>query len=99
MQSIDSHIEVSPTIGKTISRIYQGMRFSKDKSRFRNRMCLTFRQDKKYWIDYPVYFFEIRPDSFYYGLGYYSATQATMLFVARMSFEMQRLIFYQYLNW
>lgn len=78
MQSIDPNIEVSPTIGKTISRIYQDMRFSKDKSRFRNRMWLTFKRDKKYWIDSPVYFFEIRPDSFYYGLGYYSATRATM---------------------
>ncbi|HAG7090177.1 TPA: DUF2461 domain-containing protein [Escherichia coli] len=78
MQIIDPHIEVTPAIGKTISRIYRDTRFSKDKSRFRDRMWLTFKRDKKYWIDSPVYFFEIRPDGFYYGLGYYAATRATM---------------------
>ncbi|WP_127960295.1 DUF2461 domain-containing protein [Serratia microhaemolytica] len=78
MQSIDPHIEVSPTIGKTLSRIYRDTRFSKDKSLFRDRMWLTFKRDKKHWIDSPVYFFEIRPDAFYYGLGYYAATRATM---------------------
>lgn len=78
MQSIDPHIEVSPAIGKTVSRIYRDTRFSKDKSRFRDRMWLTFKRDKKHWIDSPVYFFEVRPDGFYYGLGYYAATRATM---------------------
>lgn len=78
MQSIDPHIEVNPAIGKSVSRIYRDTRFSKDKSRFRDRMWLTFKRDKKHWIDSPVYFFEIRPDGFYYGLGYYAATRATM---------------------
>ncbi|MDQ7097742.1 MULTISPECIES: DUF2461 domain-containing protein [unclassified Serratia (in: enterobacteria)] len=78
MQRIDPCIEVSPAIGKTVSRIYRDTRFSKDKSRFRDRMWLTFKRDKKHWIDSPVYFFEIRPESFYYGLGYYAATRATM---------------------
>lgn len=78
MQNIDPHIEVAPAIGKTISRIYRDTRFSKDKSRFRDRMWLTFKRNKKHWIDSPVYFFEIRPDGFYYGLGYYAATRATM---------------------
>ena len=78
MQNIDPHIEVAPAIGKTISRIYRDTRFSKDKSRFRDRMWITFKRNKKHWIDSPVYFFEIRPDGFYYGLGYYAATRATM---------------------
>ncbi|HAP0170231.1 TPA: hypothetical protein IRQ26_001029 [Escherichia coli] len=34
------------------------MRFSKDKSRFRDRMWLTFKRNQKHWIDSPVYFFE-----------------------------------------
>ena len=41
MQIIDPHIEVTPAIGKTISRIYRDTRFSKDKSQFRDRMWLT----------------------------------------------------------
>ncbi|VTR59315.1 Uncharacterised protein [Serratia fonticola] len=47
VQEIDKNIEVSPKIGKTISRIYRDTRFSKDKSRFRDRMWLTFKRDKK----------------------------------------------------
>ncbi|WP_447873168.1 DUF2461 domain-containing protein [Serratia fonticola] len=78
VQEIDKNIEVSPKIGKTISRIYRDTRFSKDKSRFRDRMWLTFKRDKKNWIDSPVFFFEIRPHAFYYGLGYYAATRETM---------------------
>ena len=75
---IDPCIDVNSGIGGAISRIYRDTRFSKDKSYFRDRMWLTFKRDKKKWIDSPVYFFEIRPDSFYYGLGYYAATRATM---------------------
>lgn len=78
VQEIDKNIEVSPKIGKTISRIYRDTRFSKDKSRFRDKMWLTFKRDKKNWIDSPVFFFEIRPHAFYYGLGYYAATRETM---------------------
>lgn len=47
VQEIDKNIEVSPKIGKTISRIYRDTRFSKDKSRFRDKMWLTFKRDKK----------------------------------------------------
>lgn len=78
IQEIDPYIEISPKIGRIISRIYRDTRFSKDKSRFRDRMWLTFKRDKKNWIDSPVFFFEIRPSAFYYGLGYYAATRTTM---------------------
>lgn len=78
MLAIDPRFETRPAIGKTLSRIHRDTRFSHDKSRYRSRMWLTFKKPSKDWKDAPVYFFEIAPDMFRYGLGYYSANRATM---------------------
>lgn len=78
MLTIDPHIEIRPVIGKTISRIYRDTRFSKDKSPFRNAMWITFKRPNNDWKDAPAYFFEISPDSYRYGMGFYSASKETM---------------------
>lgn len=78
MLPIDEHFETRPAIGKTLSRIHRDTRFSHDKSRYRSQMWLTFKRPRKDWTDAPVYFFEIAPDFWRYGLGYYSATRDTM---------------------
>lgn len=76
MLHIDELFETRPT--KTLSRIHRDTRFSRDKSRYRSNMWLTFKRHRKNWTDAPTYFFEIRPDSWHYGLGYYSASRPTM---------------------
>ncbi|WP_413742730.1 DUF2461 domain-containing protein [Sodalis sp. RH15] len=78
MLKIDDRFETRPAIGKTLSRIYRDTRFSNDKSLFRSRMWLSFKRQSKEWTDAPVYFFELSPECFRYGLGYYSASKATM---------------------
>ncbi|RDK97474.1 uncharacterized protein (TIGR02453 family) [Enterobacillus tribolii] len=78
MLKIDDRFETRPAIGKTLSRINRDTRFSNDKSRYRSRLWLTFKRHSPDWKDAPVYFFEISPDAFRYGLGYYSASRATM---------------------
>jgi uncharacterized protein (TIGR02453 family) len=78
MQVIDDRFEVRPAVGKTLSRLYRDTRFSKDKSLFRDRMWLVFKQPKTGWTDAPAYFFELRPEAFCYGLGYYAASRDTM---------------------
>ncbi|XBS71339.1 DUF2461 domain-containing protein [Acerihabitans sp. KWT182] len=78
MLTIDDQFETRPSIGKTLSRVYRDTRFSNDKSLFRNRMWLSFKRPSKEWTDAPVYFFELSPECFRYGLGYYSASKATM---------------------
>lgn len=75
---IDDRLETRPAIGKTLSRINRDTRFSNDKTRYRSRLWLTFKRHSPDWKDAPVYFFEISPDTFRYGLGYYSASRATM---------------------
>lgn len=78
MLPIDEQFETRPAIGKTLSRIHRDTRFSHDKSRYRSQMWLTFKRTRKDWTDAPSYFFEIAPDFWRYGLGYYSATRNTM---------------------
>ena len=78
MLTIDPYLVTIPVINKTISRIYRDTRFSKDKSLFKNVMWITFKRLCKDWKDAPAYFFEISPDSYRYGMGFYSASKSTM---------------------
>jgi uncharacterized protein (TIGR02453 family) len=78
MCAIDPEFEVQPKVDKTISRIYRDIRFSKDKTPYRNNMWITFKRTVDDWKDYPVFFFELMTDSYRYGLGYYQASTETM---------------------
>lgn len=78
MLKIDEWFETKPAIGKTISRIHRDTRFSKDKTLYRSRLWLTFKRPNKDWKEAPAYFFEISPNSYQYGLGYYCASKQTM---------------------
>ncbi len=78
MLQIDDHFETRPAVGKTLSRIHRDTRFSHDKSRYRDKMWFTFKRTHKDWTDAPVYFFELTPTEWSYGLGYYSASRTTM---------------------
>ena len=78
MLTIDAGFETRPVVNKTISRIYRDTRFSKDKSLFRTNMWITFKNSNPDWKAKPSYFFEIFPDWYRYGMGFYSPTPATM---------------------
>jgi len=76
MLSLDAGFEISPR--KVISRIYRDTRFSRDKALYKSNMWLTFKRPDKAWYDAPCFFFEISPDGFRYGMGFYQATSTTM---------------------
>ncbi|MBI4651968.1 DUF2461 domain-containing protein [Candidatus Desantisbacteria bacterium] len=78
MLSIDPDFEVRPAINKTISTIYRDTRFAKDKSPLKSTMWITFKRQGKDWKDAPCYFFEITPEPYRYGMGFYSASNGTM---------------------
>ena len=73
IQQIDADIEVRPAINKTISKIFRDTRFSKDKSLFKQSMWIVFKRPRKDWKGRPGYFFEIFPDWYRYGMGFYDA--------------------------
>lgn len=76
MMAIDPHLETRSD--KAISRIYRDMRFSHDKAPYKTSMWITYKRPNKTWQDYPSYFFELSDSSYRYGMGFYSATRATM---------------------
>lgn len=78
MLSIDPDLEVTPAVNKTISRIYRDTRFSQDKSPYKTSHWITFKRLRQDWKDYPAFFFEISPDTYRYGMGFYSASRQTM---------------------
>lgn len=78
MLSIDGDFEVRPALNRTISRIYRDTRFSRDKSPYKTCHWITFKRPTKEWQDYPAYFFELSPDSYRFGMGFYSASRETM---------------------
>lgn len=78
MLTIDPYFEITPAVDKTIARIYRDIRFSKDKSPYRDNIWITFRRTSRDWKEDPVYFFEIFPDWYRYGMGFYMASKDTM---------------------
>jgi uncharacterized protein (TIGR02453 family) len=78
MLNIDKDFEVKPLINKTISRIYRDTRFTRDKSLYKNTMWITFKRLNKDWKNAPAYFFEISPNSYRYGMGFFNASKSTM---------------------
>ena len=79
MLEIDPFFEIAPVVNKTISRIYRDTRFSKDKSPFRSTVWITFKNRSKDWTTLVSgYFFELSPNSYRYGMGFYDAAPAIM---------------------
>ena len=78
MLSIDPGFEITPRVGKTISRINRDTRFSHNKLPYRNNVWITFKTRGENWWTAPCYFFELYTDHYRYGMGYYSPTKNTM---------------------
>lgn len=76
MLTIDPFFEINPK--KCISRIYRDVRFSHDKSPYRSNMWLAFKRIYKDWKAEPVYFFEIFPDFYRYGMGFYDIPRESL---------------------
>ena len=78
MSDIDPYLELRPVVNKTISRIYRDTRFSKDKRIFRNHIWITFKHPQTDWHNSPSWWFEIMPQGYTYGMGFYQASPDTM---------------------
>ena len=79
MLGIDLSFEVTPLVGKTISRIHRDTRFSRDKSPFRDCMWVVFKRATKDWANWTTgYFLELNPTWYRYGMGFYDAAPDVM---------------------
>ena len=77
MQSVDPLIICDASVNKTISRIYRDIRFSKDKSLYKEEVWVSFRRDKKYILCILNIFGNISYN-YTYGCGYFATDNKTM---------------------
>ncbi len=62
----------------SVSRINRDVRFSKDKSPYRDHKWLVLKRGEGLWKDKPVLFFEVGADYYMAGLGIYERLPAYM---------------------
>lgn len=61
-----------------VSRIYRDARRLHGSGPYKDHLWFTLRQGTDEWADQPVFWFELAPETWSYGLGYYCAKAATM---------------------
>jgi uncharacterized protein (TIGR02453 family) len=66
------------SLAMKLSRPNRDLRFARDKSPYRTEMWFAFRQDQPDWTNYPAFFFEVTPEQCRWGMGYFSASPATV---------------------
>ena len=84
MLKIDPDFITEPKVDRTISRIYRDVRFSKDKSLYRDNAWFVFMREKKLYLGLPAFYFEISPSGFGFGMGYYAASTASMTSIRKL---------------
>ncbi len=76
MKGIDPDMEVRPA--KCLSRIYRDLRFSKDKSPYRDHHWLAFRREAEQKDGALFFWFEIRIEEVNWGLGFWGENKEAM---------------------
>jgi len=61
-----------------VSRIYKDARRVHDGEPYRDHLWFSFEKPSEDWISKPVFWFELGPEEWSYGLGYYAAKPITM---------------------
>lgn len=70
--------EMVTDVRRVVSRIHRDIRFSKDKSPYRSNMWLGWKREWENWAVEPAFFFEIHPEWYRYGMGFYNIPKETM---------------------
>lgn len=81
---IDPQFVTAPRIDKTICRIWRDTRFSNDPSLYRDTMWLIFKRSKMHSTQFPGLYFEVGPQGFSYGGGFYHASTSYMNTLRRL---------------
>ncbi|MDF2963219.1 MAG: hypothetical protein K0S39_4954 [Paenibacillus sp.] len=82
MLEIDSFIDIR--LNKCISRIYNDVRFSKDKSPYKSNMWISLKREYKDWKQEPTYYFELFPDGYRFGMGFHDIQKDTLEKIRKM---------------
>lgn len=74
-------LEQRPHLGLThkVSRIYRDARRLRGRGPYKDRLWLSVeRPVEDYWTAHPTFWFELGPETWTYGMGYYMARPVTM---------------------
>ncbi len=69
MNEIDPGLDTDPK--RCVARINRDIRFTADKSPYRTNLWLAFKRNVPDWKEEPAFFFEIFPDHFRFGMGFF----------------------------
>jgi uncharacterized protein (TIGR02453 family) len=69
MRGIDSELETTPAVNKTISRINNDIRFSKDKTLYKRHLWICFKRRSKEKHDVTGFYFGMNPENYGTGIG------------------------------
>lgn len=88
MLTMDPLLITQPAVGKTISRIFRDTRFSRDKSAFREHLWISFSRGKaERYQPVPELYFDLSPDGYSYGCGWYCPGTQLMETLRRLILE------------
>lgn len=88
---MDPGLVAQPAVGKTISRIFRDTRFSRDKSAFREHMWISFSREKPgRFQPVPELYFDLGPEGYSYGCGWYCPGTELMEALRRLVLEGDR---------
>ncbi|NLC43081.1 MAG: DUF2461 domain-containing protein [Clostridiales bacterium] len=76
MLSIDPEFDIN--LRRTISRINRDLRYTRDKSPYRSNMWISFKRLAPEGKVVPSYYFEIFPEYYSYGMGFYNVPRGVM---------------------
>ncbi|NCB63157.1 MAG: DUF2461 domain-containing protein [Clostridia bacterium] len=62
-----------------VSRIYRDARRLRGRGPYKDRLWFSLERPSEDWSGDPVFWFELQPEGYTYGLGYYYARPVTML--------------------
>jgi uncharacterized protein (TIGR02453 family) len=78
MLQLDPALEVRPQVGRATSRLNRDLRFSNDKTPYRSVVWLAFKRPSREWTEAPAFYFEVSPEAYRFGMGFYTAGRETM---------------------
>lgn len=76
MMEMDPQLETDPK--RCIARIHRDVRFAKDKSPYRTNLWLAFKRPSTEWKQMPAWYFEVFPDHWRYGMGFFDMPRPVM---------------------
>ena len=81
----DRFTEKFPKLGLNlhVCRIYRDARRLHGSGPYKDHLWLTLRQENDVWSQQPVFWFEITPEGWSYGVGFWNAGAATMAAMRR----------------